>query len=77
MIFFCLKSVSDIIDQFSNKKMGVNFFFGKKTTSAGVGSEGGMVKHHTFPHFFAPFPNYEILGKIGKYQGKLGNFRQN
>ena len=47
---------------FSTKKMGVNFFLGKKTIpggGGGRGSGGGLVKDHTFPEifFFETFPN--------------------
>ena len=39
--------VSAIVDAFSNKKMGVNFFL-VKYTKLGGGSEGGLAKDHTF-----------------------------
>ena len=52
-----VKFVSPITDAFSNTKMGVNFFPEKKTWArGGGGSEGGLVKDHTFPPFFKPFP---------------------
>ena len=52
-----VKFVSAIKDAFFKKKMGVNFFPGKKTIPEGGGSEGGMVKDHTLLLlFFAPFP---------------------
>ena len=55
-----VKFVSAITDAFSNKKMGVNFFPQKKTKpGGGGGSEGGLVKDHTFAAFFsAPFPKF-------------------
>ena len=48
-----VKFVSIIKDAIFNKKMGVNFFSGKKP-SPGEGVEGGLVKDHTFPLFFTP-----------------------
>ena len=44
-----VKFVSAITDAFSNKKMGVNFFPEKRPNTGGGGSEGGLVKGHTFP----------------------------
>ena len=44
-----VKFVSAITDAFSNKKMVFNFFRKKRR---GGGSEGGLVKDHTFPVFF-------------------------
>ena len=58
---------------FSTKKMGVNFFLGKKTKPGGGrgGSEGGLVKDHTFPEIFFwnpslshPYP-YHMIFVIG------------
>ena len=46
-----VKFVSAITDAFSNKKMGVNFFLEKRPNPGG-GSEGGLVKDHTFAAFF-------------------------
>ena len=48
-----VKFVSAITDAFSNKKMGVNFFPEKRPNpgGGGWGSEGGLVKDHTFPLF--------------------------
>ena len=46
-----VKFVSAITDAFSNKKKGVKFFPEKRPTRGG-GSEGGLVKDHTFPLFF-------------------------
>ena len=46
-----VKFVSAITDAFSNKKNGVQFFSAKKTKPGG-GSEGGLVKDHTFAAFF-------------------------
>ena len=44
--------------KFSTKKMGVNFFPAKKTKPGGVGgSEGGLVKDHTFAAFFFVHPS--------------------
>ena len=55
-----VKFVSAILDAFSNKKMGVNFFR-KKRPNQGGRSEGGLVKDHTFPaFFFEPFPNLKM-----------------
>ena len=52
-----VKFVSAITDAFSNKKMGVNFFPQKRPNRGVGGSEGGLVKDHTFAAFFsAPFP---------------------
>ena len=59
-----VKFVSAITDAFSNKKMGVNFFWKKtKPGGGGGGSEGGLVKDHTFPPFFDTFPNLILLQK--------------
>ena len=46
-----VKFVSAITDAFSNKKNGGQFFSTKKTKPEG-GSEGGLVKDHTFAAFF-------------------------
>ena len=46
-----VKFVSAITDAFSNKKNGGQFFSAKKTKPGG-GSEGGLVKDHTFAAFF-------------------------
>ena len=53
-----VKFVSAIADAFSNKKMGVNFFFGKKTKPGGGGARGGFGKRPYFSRIFfsAPFP---------------------
>ena len=56
-----IKFVSAITDAFSNKKMGVNFFR-KKDQTGGGGSEGGLVKDHTFPaFFFCTLPLYILI----------------
>ena len=55
-----VKFVSAITDAFSNKKNGGQFFSGKKTKPGG-GSEGGLVKDHTFPLFFDTFPYYHLI----------------
>ena len=47
-----VKFVSAIIDAFSNKKMGVNFFSPIKDQTGGGGSEGGLAKDQTFSGFF-------------------------
>ena len=48
-----VKFVSAITDAFSNKKMGVNFFPQKRPNRGeGGGSEGCLVKDHTFAAFF-------------------------
>ena len=53
-----VKFVSAIKDAIFNKKMGVNFLFGKNAKPGGGGSEGGLAKDHTFSGFIlAPFPN--------------------
>ena len=54
-----VKFVSAITDAFCNKKNGGQFFSGKKDQTWGGGSEGSLVKDHTFAAFFfcAPFPN--------------------
>ena len=73
-----VKFVSAITDAFSNKKMGVNFFPQKKTKRGG-GSEGGLVKDHTFPAFFfctLPLVN-DILQMEWNYKPVFFNFPQN
>ena len=52
-----VKFVSAITDAFSNKKMGVNFFLQKRPNRGGGGSEGGLVKDHTFAAFFFVHPS--------------------
>ena len=52
--------------KFSTKKNGGQFFFGKKTKPGG-GSEGGLVKDHTFPAFFFLHPSL-ITVKRGNIQ---------
>ena len=52
-----IKFVLAIVDAFSNKKMGVNFFHRKKTKPGGGGSEGGLAKDHTFSGFFFRLPS--------------------
>ena len=64
-----VKFVLTITDVFSNKKMGVDFFPEKRPSPGGVGSEGGLVKDHTFPLFFEPFPYLERKVKLLKYCG--------
>ena len=61
-----IKFVLAIVDAFSNKKMGVNFFHRKKTKpggGAGGVSEGGLAKDHTFSGFF-----------FSVYSPKFGSF---
>ena len=52
-----VKFVSAMTDAFSNKKIGVIFFWKKKTRGA---SEGGLVKDQTFPLFLTPSLNHMI-----------------
>ena len=62
-----IKFVLAIVDAFSNKKMGVNFFHRKKPNREvggvwGSQTEGGLAKYHTFPDFFpATFPTKRDL----------------
>ena len=69
-----VKFVSAIIDAFSNKKMGVNFFHRKKP-NLGRGVRGGFGKRSHFSGFFssATFPNLLMLMKIWnlKLEGAL------
>ena len=46
-----VKFVSAIKDAFFNKKNGGQFFSREKDQTGG-GSEGGLVKDHTFPEIF-------------------------
>ena len=57
-----VKFVSAIKDAFFNKKNGGQFFFGKKTKpgDGGGGSEGGLVKDHTFPEIFFLTPSLTV-----------------
>ena len=61
-----VKFVSAITDAFSNKKMGVNFFPQKKTKRGG-GSEGGLVKDHTFAAFFFLHPSLKCTVSEGGF----------
>ena len=47
-----VKFVSAIKDAFFNKKNGGQFFSREKDQTRGGGSEGGLVKDHTFPEIF-------------------------
>ena len=58
-----VKFVSAITDAFFKKKMGVNFFLEKRSNPVG-GSEGGLVKDHTFPPFFYTFPKV-FMHRVG------------
>ena len=70
VIFFCLKSVSGIIDQFSIKKMKKKNFslenWPKKTKPGGGGGgpRGGWQKTIFFPDFFCYLPLGKPLGTI-------------
>ena len=54
-----VKFVSAIIDAIFKNKMGVNFFPEKDHN--GGGSEGKMVKYHTFPFFFLLNPSLTVV----------------
>ena len=56
--------------KFSTKKMGVNFFPAKKTKPGGGGSEGGLVKDHTFAAFFFVHPSLISIHWAGLVQRK-------
>ena len=60
-----VKFVSAITDAFSNKKNGGQFFSCKKDQTRGGGSEGGLVKDHTFAAFFFLHPS---LKKCSSFQ---------
>ena len=57
-----VKFVSAIIDAFSNKKNGGQFFSPKKDQTGRGGSEGGFAKDHTFSGFF--FGNLPLKGSF-------------
>ena len=62
-----VKFVSAIKDAFFNKKMGVNFFLGKKTKPGG--SEGGLVKDHTFPNLYLGTRPFKVIpGMVVSYR---------
>ena len=46
-----------IVDEIFNKKNGGQFFSGKKDQTWGGGSEGSLVKDHTFAAFFFVHPS--------------------
>ena len=56
--------------KFSTKKMGVNFFPAKKTKPGG-GSEGSLVKDHTFAAFFFVHPSLMKMIIFEKIQLKF------
>ena len=55
-----VKFVSAIKDAIFNKKMGVNFLFGKMPNQGG-GSEGGLAKDQTFSGFSFVHPSLRTL----------------
>ena len=55
-----IKFVLAIVDAFSNKKNGGQFFSPKKDQTGG-GSEGGLAKDHTFSGFFFRLPSLSKL----------------
>ena len=61
-----VKFVSAITYAFSNKKNGGQFFSAKKTKLGG-GSEGVLVKDHTFAAFFLTLPLTSILYVVSLY----------